>query len=147
MKMKYMYMYICSNCVYQNGRVCYTNTYSSTCYWAGNNFVACSTSVHYTQQNDVITPLLPSTILYPIHTRTYTLTHILSHSLPQSNLNTSDFAELSAPLLYDMFKAHSEYPLHLAIQHQREDVVFLFLIEFNSQVRNTGCPVEWGAKL
>ena len=65
-----------------------------------------------------------------------------THTLPtphsplalQSNLNTSDFAELSAPLLYDMFKAHSEFPLHLAIQHQREDVVFLFLIEFNSKV-------------
>ena len=79
--------------------------------------------------------------MHPIHT------HILSPSLPQNNLNTSDFAELSAPLLYDMFKAHSEYPLHLAIQHQREDVVFLFLIEFNSQVRTIGrmalcCPVE-----
>jgi hypothetical protein len=49
-----------------------------------------------------------------------------------------------------MFKAHSEYPLHLAIQHQREDVVFLFLIEFNSQVRNAGlvlCYTEGGAKL
>ena len=33
-----------------------------------------------------------------------------------------------------MFKAHTDYPLHLAIQHQREDVVFLFLIEYNSQV-------------
>ena len=62
----------------------------------------------------------------------YIYTHTL---LLQSNLNTSDFAELSAPLLYDVFKAHSEYPLHLAIQHQREDVVFLFLIEFNAQVR------------
>lgn len=53
---------------------------------------------------------------------------------PQNNLNTRDFADLSAPLLYDMFKAHTEYPLHLAIQHLREDVVFLFLIEYNSQV-------------
>jgi len=52
----------------------------------------------------------------------------------QSNLNTSDFAELSAPLLYDMFKAHTDFPLHLAIQHLREDVVFLFLIEYNAQV-------------
>lgn len=55
-------------------------------------------------------------------------------SLLQNSLNTSDFAELSAPLLYDMFKAHSEYPLHLAIHHLREDVVFLFLIEHNAQV-------------
>ena len=53
---------------------------------------------------------------------------------PQNNLNTRDFADLSAPLLYDMFKARTEYPLHLAIQHLREDVVFLFLIEYNSQV-------------
>ena len=52
----------------------------------------------------------------------------------QDNLNTSDFAELTAPLLYDMFKAHSSYPLHLAIQHIREDVVFLFLIEHNAEV-------------
>lgn len=52
----------------------------------------------------------------------------------QDNLNTSDFAELSAPLLYDMFKAHTSFPLHLAVQHLREDVVFLYLIEYNSQV-------------
>ena len=58
----------------------------------------------------------------------------------QNSLNTSDFAELSAPLLYDMFKAHSEYPLHLAIQHLREDVVFLFLIEHNGQV---GADLFW----
>lgn len=63
-------------------------------------------------------------------------THTISSSifLLQDNLNTSDFAELSAPLLYDMFKAHTSYPLHLAIQHLREDVVFLFLIEHNAQV-------------
>ena len=54
--------------------------------------------------------------------------------ISQNNLNTRDFADLSAPLLYDMFKAHTEYPLHLAIQHLREDVMFLFLIEYNSQV-------------
>ena len=36
-----------------------------------------------------------------------------------------------------MFKAHSDFPLHLAIQHQREDVVFLFLIEFNAQVSDS----------
>ena len=52
----------------------------------------------------------------------------------QSSLNTSDFASLSAPLMYDMFKAHTAFPLHLAIQHLREDVVFLFLIENSAQV-------------
>ena len=54
--------------------------------------------------------------------------------VPQNSFNAKDFADLSAPLLYNMFKAHTEFPLHLAIQHQREDVVFLFLIEYNSQV-------------
>ena len=55
--------------------------------------------------------------------------------MPSKNdLNTADFAQLSAPLLYDMFKAHSSFPLHLAIQHEREDVVFMFIIEHNSQV-------------
>lgn len=44
-----------------------------------------------------------------------------------------------------MFKAHSPYPLHLAIQHGREDVVFLFLVEHTTQVgaaagaRGVGC--------
>lgn len=41
---------------------------------------------------------------------------------------------MSAPLLYEMFKSKSGFPLHLAIRHHREDVVFLFLIEFNPQV-------------
>lgn len=63
--------------------------------------------------------------------KNYCLQIISSH---WNNLNTRDFADLSAPLLYDMFKAHTDFPLHLAIQHQREDVVFLFLIEYNSQV-------------
>ena len=64
------------------------------------------------------------------------LRHVPPIYTHQGNLNTTDFAELSAPLLYDMFKAHSAFPLHLAIQHLREDVVFLFLIEHNAQV----CP-------
>lgn len=42
---------------------------------------------------------------------------------------------MSAPLLYEMFKSKSGFPLHLAVRHHREDVVFLFVIEFNSQVR------------
>ena len=56
------------------------------------------------------------------------------NSFLQNDLRTEDFSEMSAPLLYDMFKAKSEYPLHLAVRHHREDVVFLFLIEFNAQV-------------
>ncbi|XP_028400515.1 rabankyrin-5-like isoform X2 [Dendronephthya gigantea] len=51
-----------------------------------------------------------------------------------SDLKTEDFANMSASLLYQMFKSKSSFPLHLAIKHHREDVVFLFLIEFNSQL-------------
>lgn len=51
------------------------------------------------------------------------------------DLQTEDFVGMSAPLLYDMFKAKSSYPLHFAIRHHREDVVFLYLIEFNLRVR------------
>lgn len=52
----------------------------------------------------------------------------------QHDLKTEDFSSMSAPLLYEMFKSKSGFPLHLAVRHHREDVVFLFLIEFNSQV-------------
>lgn len=52
----------------------------------------------------------------------------------QHDLKTEDFTEMSAPLLYEMFKSKSGFPLHLAVRHHREDVVFLFLIEFDSQV-------------
>uniref|UniRef100_A0A6P8I0Z8 Rabankyrin-5-like n=1 Tax=Actinia tenebrosa TaxID=6105 RepID=A0A6P8I0Z8_ACTTE len=50
------------------------------------------------------------------------------------DLKTEDFIHISAPLLYEMFKSKSSHPLHLAIRHHREDVLFLFLIEFNSQL-------------
>ena len=42
---------------------------------------------------------------------------------------------MTAPLLYNMFKSKTNYPLHSAIRLQREDVVFLYLIEFSSSVR------------
>ncbi|CAG5125828.1 unnamed protein product [Candidula unifasciata] len=45
-----------------------------------------------------------------------------------------DFAHMPAPLLYKMFKTKTEYPLHTAIRTEREDVVFLYLIEFDSQL-------------
>lgn len=50
------------------------------------------------------------------------------------DLKTEDFSSMSAPLLYEMFKSKSGFPLHLAVRHHREDVVFLFLIEFNPQL-------------
>ena len=48
--------------------------------------------------------------------------------------STEDFLPLSATLLYQMFKKRSEYPLHLAIEHRRDDVVFLYLIEFSKNI-------------
>ena len=47
------------------------------------------------------------------------------------DFSTEDFLPLTATLLYQMFKKRSEYPLHLAIEHRRDDVVFLYLIEFS----------------
>ncbi|XP_042239177.1 rabankyrin-5-like isoform X2 [Homarus americanus] len=45
-----------------------------------------------------------------------------------------DFSHMSAPLLYAMFKSKTRHPLHAAIRLQREDVVFLYLIEFDAQL-------------
>ena len=41
---------------------------------------------------------------------------------------------MTAPLLFNMFKTKTKYPLHSAIRLRREDVVILYLIEFNQQV-------------
>lgn len=41
---------------------------------------------------------------------------------------------MPAPLLYQMFKSKSNFPLHRAIKAHREDVVFLCIVEFSSQV-------------
>lgn len=41
---------------------------------------------------------------------------------------------MSAPLLYRMFKSKTNHPLHSAIRLKREDVVFLYLVEKNSEV-------------
>ena len=45
-----------------------------------------------------------------------------------------DFESLSAELVYQMLKSKAKFPLHAAIKLKREDVVFLFLIEFNSEL-------------
>ncbi len=44
---------------------------------------------------------------------------------------------MPAPLAYTMFKSKSEYPLHTAIRTEREDVVFLYLVEHDAQVGMT----------
>ena len=45
-----------------------------------------------------------------------------------------DFEFLSADLVYGMLKSKANFPLHSAIGLRREDVVFLYLIEFNSEL-------------
>lgn len=51
-----------------------------------------------------------------------------------NDFTPDDFSHMSAPLLYAMFKAKTSHPLHAAIRLQREDVVFLYLIEFDAQL-------------
>ncbi|XP_061754275.1 rabankyrin-5 isoform X2 [Nerophis ophidion] len=50
------------------------------------------------------------------------------------DLRKDDFSTMSAQLLYKMIKSKTDYPLHKAINVEREDVVFLFLIEMDSQL-------------
>ncbi|CAG2167793.1 unnamed protein product [Oppiella nova] len=50
------------------------------------------------------------------------------------DFTSDDFVSMSAPLLYQMFKTKTEYPLHTAIRIKREDVLFLYLIEFDAQL-------------
>ncbi|XP_048375019.1 rabankyrin-5 [Sphaerodactylus townsendi] len=50
------------------------------------------------------------------------------------DLRKEDFSSMSAQLLYKMIKSKTEFPLHKAIKVEREDVVFLYLIEMDSQL-------------
>lgn len=61
-------------------------------------------------------------------------------SCPQDDLRKEDFSSMGAQLLYKMIKSKTEYPLHKAIRVEREDVVFLYLIETDSQVLTCFCP-------
>ena len=55
----------------------------------------------------------------------------------QNDFTSEDFELMPAPSAYKMFKAKTEYPLHYAIRTRREDVVFLYLVEHDSQVQRT----------
>lgn len=55
------------------------------------------------------------------------------------DLNASDFEHMSGPLLYQMLKSKTQLPLHSAVRLQREDVVFLCLVENSSRVSTTFC--------
>ncbi|XP_077403637.1 rabankyrin-5 [Vanacampus margaritifer] len=48
------------------------------------------------------------------------------------DLRKEDFSTMSAQLLYKMIKSKTDYPLHKAIKVEREDVVFLYLIEMDA---------------
>lgn len=50
------------------------------------------------------------------------------------DLNSSDFEHMSGPLLYQMLKNKTQLPLHSAVRLQREDVVFLCLVENSNKV-------------
>lgn len=50
------------------------------------------------------------------------------------DLNSLDFEHMSGPLLYKMLKNKTQLPLHSAVRLQREDVVFLCLVENSSKV-------------
>ncbi|TRY99299.1 hypothetical protein DNTS_003990 [Danionella cerebrum] len=54
------------------------------------------------------------------------------------DLRKEDFSTMDAQLLYKMIKSKTEYPLHKAIKIEREDVVFLYLIEMDAQLDNNG---------
>jgi hypothetical protein len=41
---------------------------------------------------------------------------------------------MTGPLLYTMFKSKTKHPLHAAVRLRREDVVFLYLIEYMQEV-------------
>ena len=79
--------------------------------------------------------LLMSLVLYGHNSVNVTTDQLLSEFLLfQSDFSSEDFEHMSAPLLYTMFKTKTKYPLHSAVRLKREDVVFLFLIEYSQEV-------------
>lgn len=66
-----------------------------------------------------------------IHLREYCSGLISAH---WDDLNTSDFEHMSGALLYKMLKNKTQLPLHTAVRLQRDDVVYLCLLENASRV-------------
>ncbi|KAI9579988.1 rabankyrin-5 [Glossina fuscipes] len=50
------------------------------------------------------------------------------------DLTPQDFEHMSGPLLFKMLKSKTKYPLHAAVRLQREDVVFLCLVENDAKL-------------
>ncbi|XP_046739305.1 rabankyrin-5 isoform X1 [Diprion similis] len=55
-------------------------------------------------------------------------------SVHWDDLTGEDFKEMPGALLYKLLKAKSKFPLHSAVRLVREDVVFLFLVEHDSEL-------------
>ena len=50
------------------------------------------------------------------------------------SLTESDFHKASTQFLHRLFKEKSRYPLHKAIRIRNEDLIFLLLVDFDSQL-------------
>lgn len=50
------------------------------------------------------------------------------------SLGESDFTKASTAFLHRLFKEKSRYPLHKAIRIRNEDLIFLLLVDFDSQL-------------
>uniref|UniRef100_H2YXH3 Ankyrin repeat and FYVE domain-containing protein 1 n=1 Tax=Ciona savignyi TaxID=51511 RepID=H2YXH3_CIOSA len=68
-------------------------------------------------------------------------------SMHWHDLSPQEFSFMAAPMLYTMLKSKSQWPLHRAIRARREDVVFLYLIEFDSQLNERNDDGEWPIQL
>ena len=55
----------------------------------------------------------------------------------QNDFTSEDFQHLPAPMTYKLFKQKTKYSLHQAIRMKREDVLFLYLIDNDADVRQT----------
>ncbi|XP_012273711.1 rabankyrin-5 [Orussus abietinus] len=58
------------------------------------------------------------------------------------DLTGEDFKEMPGPLLYQLLKSKSEYPLHSAVRLVREDVVFLYMVEHNAELQSAVNAVD-----
>ncbi|KAI9580305.1 hypothetical protein GQX74_000298 [Glossina fuscipes] len=55
-------------------------------------------------------------------------------SIHWDDLTPQDFEHMSGPLLFKMLKSKTKYPLQAAVRLQKEDVVFLCLVENEAKI-------------
>ncbi|XP_025829118.1 rabankyrin-5, partial [Agrilus planipennis] len=58
-------------------------------------------------------------------------------SIYWNDLKSIDFEHMSGPLLYEMLKSKTQFPLHSAVRLLREDVVFLYLVDNSTKLNNS----------